>query len=509
MTALALTVEQLAAVDMTMAGQDCVIEALAGTGKTATLVAIAEAIQQMDPSRRVLYLAFNKAIVTEAKGRFPTNTICRTAHGLAYSAVAGPYRHRIGKGGRMKSTELAALLRAEAVTITLKSGSRRFAGAFLAGMAKRTVSRFCSSSSPTIEARHIPLPELDVEDDREFLAIRDEFAKVVVPLARRYWDDVTNPRGRLPFEHDHYLKMFQLQGPVVDADVILYDEAQDANGCMSAIVADQVHAQRVYVGDTFQQIYEWRGAVNALAGFEGSRTWLTQSFRFGPEIAACADAVLVGLGADVHLIGNPAKPGLVRMLADPDAVADAVLCRTNAEAVATILRALDAGLRPALVGGTYQIEAMVRAAADLQAGRGTQHPELACFANWGEVQDYAENDACGIELAGFVRIVDGYGTDKLTDVLARCSSSEDSADLIVSTAHKAKGREWPRVRIAGDFPTDDGKGRPMTTEDRRLLYVAATRAREVLDVGECAFLRDRAADSVAAAVFASIEGDPS
>ena len=499
-----LTPEQSAAVEMALTGRDCVIEALAGTGKTSTLVAIAEAIQAADPTRRVLYLALNKSIVTDAEGRFPSNTECRTAHGLANRAVAGPYRHRIGKGGRMKSTELAAMLRAEAVTIVLKSGSRRFAGAFLAGMAKRTVARWCYTSSTTIEPEHMPLPEIDAEDGREFLAIRAEFAKAVLPLARRYWDDVCNPRGRLPFEHDHYLKMYQLQGAVVEADVILYDEAQDANGCMSAIVADQVHAQRIYVGDTYQQIYEWRGAVNAIASFEGERTWLTQSFRFGPEIAGCADLVLAGLGAEVHLLGNPAKPGVVRMIVDPDAAVDAVLCRTNAEAIATILRALDAGLRPALVGGTWQIEAMIRAAADLKAGRGTQHPELACFANWGEVQDYAENDACGIELAGFVRLVDGYGTDKLSDVLARCSSSEASADLIVSTAHKAKGREWPRVRIAGDFPTDDGKGRPMTTEDRRLLYVAATRARELLDVADCAFLRDRAADSAAAAMLGPV-----
>ena len=38
---------------------------------------------------------------------------------------------------------------------------------------------------------------------------------------------------------------------------------------------------------------------------------------------------------------------------------------------------------------------------------------------------------------------------------------EDTADLIVSTAHKAKGREWDSVRIANDFkaPQEDEEPR--------------------------------------------------
>ena len=61
-------------------GEILKVEACAGSGKTATLVEIARA----NPQTRFLYLAFNKAIVQEAKTRFPPNVKIFTTHGLAY-----------------------------------------------------------------------------------------------------------------------------------------------------------------------------------------------------------------------------------------------------------------------------------------------------------------------------------------------------------------------------------------------------------------------------------------
>ena len=49
----------------------------------------------------------------------------------------------------------------------------------------------------------------------------------------------------------------------------------------------------ILVGDPNQQIYQFRGAVNALHSFDADRTfYLTQSFRFGPEVAFAANCCL-------------------------------------------------------------------------------------------------------------------------------------------------------------------------------------------------------------------------
>lgn len=59
------------------------IFAFAGTGKTTTLRAIAN----MYPQARILYLAFNKSIEREARGKFGRNVEVRTIHSLAFKFV--------------------------------------------------------------------------------------------------------------------------------------------------------------------------------------------------------------------------------------------------------------------------------------------------------------------------------------------------------------------------------------------------------------------------------------
>lgn len=58
------TDEQKQAISLARQGQTMKVSALAGTGKTSTLVGIAQATQG-----RGLYLAFNKGIATEAQQR--------------------------------------------------------------------------------------------------------------------------------------------------------------------------------------------------------------------------------------------------------------------------------------------------------------------------------------------------------------------------------------------------------------------------------------------------------
>jgi superfamily I DNA/RNA helicase len=57
-----------------------------------------------------------------------------------------------------------------------------------------------------------------------------------------------------------------------------------------------------------------------------------------------------------------------------------------------------------------------------------------------------------------------------------------SADVVLSTAHKAKGREWDAVRISDDFmPTKEREGESVSRSEAMLMYVAVTRAKNALD----------------------------
>jgi superfamily I DNA/RNA helicase len=459
------TAEQQAIVDAYLSNDNLVIEAGAGTGKTSTLRMIANAA----PRRRGIYVAYNRAIADDAKRTFPSNVTCATAHSFAFRAVGRQFAHRL-RGPRMPARQIAKQL---GITQPVRiDAGRILAPQQAARLAMDTIARFCHSAAPQVNGRHVPkLPGLD--DPAAMAALRE----VVVSLARRAWADLSDRDGNLRFTHDHYLKMWQLSGPRFPADFVLLDEAQDANPVVQDVVERQGHTQRILVGDRCQAIYGWRGAVDAMATFAADRRLaLSQSFRFGPPIAGEANKWLQILEAPLRLRGSNQITSTISSLARPDAV----LCRTNAEAVSQLMAAAEEGQRAALVGGGNEIRRLAEAATSLRAGLGTDHPELFAFRSWGEVKDYVAQDASGSDLKTFVQLIDSYGPDVVIDTMDRLVP-EQAAEVVVSTAHKAKGREWPRVRIADDFRAPKGEDSPIPQAEAMLAYVAVTRARQALD----------------------------
>ncbi|MEV0580812.1 hypothetical protein [Streptomyces sp. NPDC050392] len=157
--------------------------------------------------------------------------------------------------------------------------------------------------------------------------------------------------------------------------------------------------QRVCVGDPAQQIYAWRHAKDIMSGFPGQRLELTQSFRFGPEIAEVANRWLRAAASTMQLTGHTTGPSGLALVEVPDAV----LCRGNPDALAKVLTFLDQSVPVGLVGGGKPLLSIAKAAVVLQAVRRTSHHELCLFASWGEEQEYAEQDSAASDL--------GSGTD--------------------------------------------------------------------------------------------------
>lgn len=472
-----------------------VINAGAGAGKTSTLKMLEQVLPGVGQ-----YTAFNASLVNESKAKF-TKCGVNTTHSLAFRAVGRQYAHRLG-GSRVRSDEIARRLGIEAVTV--ETGSTKQDGkpvtkilqaGFLAGQVMAAVRKFCQSEDRAVSEEHFkyidgidqPTETADGKSHRTY-ANNDKVKEYLIPFAAKAWKDLADPQGTLPFNHDVYVKVWELgQGkdkPHIAANYILLDEHQDTAEVFVSILKQQNHALVILVGDDCQRIYEWRGAINAGEAFPGApRKLLSQSFRFGQAIADVANTILATLQepTDLVLRGLESIPSRVAPLTNPDCV----LCRTNARAVATLLgavRPLDPLAIPKrvhLIGGGDETVKFVKAAVELQDGRRTQHPELCCFESWQEVQEYSKTDE-GDDLRLMVKLIDEFEPQPILDALERMPSEKD-ADLVISTAHKSKGREWGTVKLASDFPTKD----KMSDPDRRLLYVAATRAKYQLDISEC------------------------
>lgn len=463
------TAEQSTIVSAVGRGVDVAINALAGTGKTTTLKLIAD---QVAP-RRGHYVAFNRAIVAEARTKFPETINCVTAHALAFRAIGHRFKGRL-QSPRVSPQHLAQHFKAESFRFSANGDSFEFEPWQVARFADRTVQRFCKSIDSELALHHVPLIPLVRVSEKSTRG----FQQQVLEIANTMWVDLLKSQGHMRFVHDHYLKMWQLTKPAVPGDILLFDEAQDADPVMLDVVNSQENAQIIYCGDSYQSIYEWRGAKDALTLVNvDERLWLTQSFRFGLEIAEVANGFLRTLGSPEMVRGLANVHSSVGVLHDPDAV----LCRTNFGAIVSLQEAQARGQKAALLGNVKEdLQEFARGCLRLIQGHKTGHPELALFKDWESAVKWADDEEeSSSDTAMLIRLVKGIGAGNLLRVLDDVVE-EELADVTISTAHRAKGREWSRVRLAGDFKHPDD----MTEDELKLTYVAVTRAKQKLDISE-------------------------
>ena len=504
------TDEQLEAMRLARTGGSLTIEALAGTGKSSTLRLIAG---EFAAARKTgVATAFNRAIVEDLRSSFPSNVECKTMHSLAFAQAGRPFQHRL-QGRRMRNIDIADLLGMPRSFQFETDDGKVVDRGRLASLVMRGVRNFCQTADAEPVTLHLPgvkgldLPCDDLHPDNPASDWRasgrcrhglgpkhvghktsennDALADMLYPFLGRAWQDWQTPNGRLPYDHSAYLKAFSLGSPRIKADFIMVDEAQDLPPVFVEVLRRQV-GQIILVGDRQQSIYSFTGAQDAITEFEvANRAWLTQSFRFGQPIAEVANLYLDALDAAMMVRGNPAVTSMV----SPSRAADAVLCRTNAGVVREALNGLAAGVKVGVVGGADALIGFAEGALKLQHGLRTDDPNLWMFGTWDEVEAFVKDDPNGDELALLVKLVNDFSAEKIIDGMQNLADVRH-ADLVVSTAHKAKGLQWSRVRVADGFAKDNPEtGEFPSAEELRLQYVAATRAQHALDP-EGLFLAD-------------------
>lgn len=469
------THEQQAALDAFATGKSLKIVAGAGTGKTTTLKLLANSA----PRRRGVYIAFNTAMAADARKRMPNNVAVSTAHSLAFRGTKGAYASKIGS--RITARQAAEVA---GLPWEMDLGGIKLTRTTLGYYLLDWIRSFCGSDRPQIDAESMsyarPLAWLGVDSaaasSADFRAARN-LVEPLVPYAKKLWAAMSDPNNSsVPATHDVYLKRWVMSSPDLQADFILFDEAQDANPLMLQLVASQ-DAQRVYVGDPNQQIYSWRGATNAMQTMQvDTQTTLTESFRFGPEIAEFANLVLDRFcRSNLRLVGRAdVSVPLARKVS-------ATLCRTNAGVITTLASA--SNLSDVYVaGGTDQAIALLRGMQELRERGETSQIELAHFRSWGEFVEHTVHQKD--ELATLLRVSkNGEDVPALIDLLSRTQADPAKASRVVSTGHKCKGLEWGTVSLHADFVAPDGSGSvdaALHGERAHLLYVAGTRAQRTL-----------------------------
>lgn len=462
------------------------INAVAGSGKTTTMI---EYARTRPHGSRILYLAFNRAVRTEASKRFSklglNNVRVETAHSLAYKSIVFHHRYRVRNQG-YSTFETAEIL-------GLQARGEKHIEFIVANHINKFISYFCNSDQQKIK----DLNYLDIVSDPQAKTFVKRFYKIIEKQTRYFLAKMD--RNEIEITHDFYLKKFQLSSPVLPYDYILFDEAQDASGAMLDIVLRQ-KAVKVIVGDSHQQIYGWRFAVNSLEKANFKTLHLTNSFRFAPDIARLATEILewknhlyIESGIKIKGKGNSKKK-----------TTKAVIGRTNLGLLMKAIEFLseDQKIRKIHFEGNINSYTYASDGASLydvlnlynDQNKYIRNDLIKAMTSFSELEEYVEKTE-DIELGLVVKIIKEYGT-KIPGLIQalkeKHTEEKEKADLVFSTVHRCKGMEYDIVHLVDDFINEkklhnlkeeirkDEVNTATLNEEINLLYVAVTRTRNIL-----------------------------
>ena len=466
------TEEQQKIVEVSKSCKVLKVEALAGSGKTSTLELVAEA--NPVPS---IYLTFNKAMALEAASKFPYHVECKTIHSMAYKVFGAEIRHKLTRPkGRYvnvagTASEVAKYYNLKPIFDSNEEDCA-FSSTFLGLLVQQTVNRFEQSGDKKLTEDHVP--HKDISDKcKKFDVYAKSVRTIISDTAKKLWNDRKDLLSPVLATHDTYLKLYQLTEPKLNYDILYLDEAQDSNQVTLDIVLKQ-DCRKIIVGDTYQSIYGFRGAVNALDRIEAPTLKLTTSFRFGQDLADVANNVIrkikmKGYGKTEVFSGDKLDPTTL-----PEG--SCLLFRSNIAMVKEAINLVSQGVDVDMPANITNIKSAISSATALKSGdlSKVKHTSLIPFSSWQEFKDSVEDDP---ELKGIYDLTKGSKKELDRKLKILDSNDKTSAKYSLRTAHGSKGLEWDVVMMMGDF-SDELKTYEHSQQETNLLYVTLTRAKK-------------------------------
>ena len=162
-----------------------------------------------------------------------------------------------------------------------------------------------------------------------------------------------------------------------------------------------------------------------------------------------------------------------------------VLCRTNAYLLDEAVSDIQQGKCVAIEIDVKDFVKVLESSLALFKGdvKNVKHERVIPYSHWSALAEEAKD---GGEFGRIVKIVQQGRAASMIDLLLTYETP-DNPHITYTTAHKCKGREFSQVVLAEDFPSHYAKkghwvGLPV--EEQNLLYVAVTRAIDVLEINQ-------------------------
>lgn len=474
------------------------IVARAGCGKTTMLIKIVEAIAEASLGN-VFLGAYNKAIASEIAARLKLLGIdWKQAESSTMHAIGFRLWRKAHPDVVVDEKKVFNLIEAQAETSSLY---RVHAAQISKAVSLAKQSLFNEKTPAAVWAELFDYHGIDLDANGDIEEVIG--ASMAILLQSKEQCDKA-----IDFDDMIYAPLIHNVPCRFPYDFVLIDEAQDTNTARRALALKLLRPRTgrlIAVGDDRQAIYGFTGADSDAMSLirekmDSAELPLNTTYRCPKAIVAAAQAIVPDIVADAS-----APEGSVTQAENtPDVVFrpdDVILCRNTAPllemAYGLIGRKIpcrvegrDIGKQLEKLARRWKVKTLAALRNKLDDYLGRERAKWAAKGREDKVASAEDRVASLIALADVCTAENKQDVQDLCNLIqAMFQDSGATAPkiLTLSTIHKSKGREWPRVFIlrAKEFMPSRWATKPwQQLQEQNLSYVAMTRAqRELVYLG--------------------------
>jgi DNA helicase-2/ATP-dependent DNA helicase PcrA len=442
--------------------ENILINAFAGTGKTTTL----ELIQEVLGSQPVLYLCFNKRVADEAKEKFPSTTLIRTFNSLGHRIWAQTCSGKLTLNRKKTQENLAQYIKEapksaqgplwdsfwDVIEAVAKAKALGYVPDGKYPNAKRLISQDDFYASLDQEADDLVK---DLVDEALFTSIRQAY------------------KGYIDYNDQIYMPAL-FGGSYPNFPIVKVDEVQDLNPTNHAMLDKLVKHRVVAVGDPWQSIYGFRGAVQGGMAklkekFKMVECDLSISFR-------CPQAVVEAARFRVPQFKWIKPGGSVEVLKKlpqaeiPDEAA--IICRNNAPLFKMALHLLRSKRSVSVAGSDVgpKVLGIMKKLGDTDTNRSVL---IDLIGEWRH-EKIEKKSTTANDIADCMLVFANFG-DTLGQAINYAEYLfQERGSIQLLTGHKSKGLEFNTVYHLDPWLIREEE------QELNLRYVITTRAKERL-----------------------------
>lgn len=464
---------------------NAVVEAVAGSGKTTTIV---HALQFTPHSDDVAFLAFNKKIAKELKGKSPSHVHVSTLHSLGYSNIRESFGNRIKVDNRKVYWIVKDFLEAEkddrfkdVVQSNLHSVLR------LVSLLKATLL------NPTDDT-------LDYLCNRYSIEVNGD-AEDIFKMVRIAFEKSNNETWRIDFDDMIY---FSAVGKVTckKYDWVFIDEAQDLNRAQIEFVlkSRNQNSRVIAIGDRKQSIYAFRGAdtqaiPNIIDALDAKTLPLSITYRCPKSHVELAQQLVPQIEASENAIEGNIEHISELELINKLQIGDLVLCRVNAHLIPSALELIRNGIKAVVLGrdigqGLIQLIEKIEQRSRISDSIFELETALEEYLHeqYGKlIKQGKEGRAAAIDDKVKTILALSENITSIFELKNRIKKifTNESQGVVFSSVHRAKGGEAENVFILKpelmphplSFKSDNPEDHQ---QERNIKYVALTRSKSNL-----------------------------